>query len=208
MQTSISVNSILGLFTAMVVLSFVPGVSVLAVSARSAASGFIQGVFTTLGIVLGDAVYIVLAIYGLSIIADLMGSHFFLVKYLGGVYLLGLGVKHWISVTHEHRLDKNRESSLLSSFLTGLLITLSDQKAIFFYLGFFPAFIDLSSATFADTVIIVTVATVAVGGVKLVYAFVAATTGSILNSASAKKAINMSAGSILVCVGVFLLATA
>lgn len=79
------------------------------------------------------------------------------------------------------------DSSLRSSFFTGLLITLSDHNAIVFYLGLFPVFIDLSLATVTDAVIIVTAATVAVGGVKLVYAFVAATSGSRLNSANAKK---------------------
>jgi len=95
MQSNLSISSITALFTAMVVLAFVPGLSVLAVSARSAASGFIHGVFATLGVLTGGIVYIVLAIYGLTVIADLMGSHSALINCLGGAYLIRLGVVLW-----------------------------------------------------------------------------------------------------------------
>jgi threonine/homoserine/homoserine lactone efflux protein len=47
-------SSIVALFGAMFILAIIPSVSVLAVSARSAASGLIHGVFTTIGIVVGD----------------------------------------------------------------------------------------------------------------------------------------------------------
>ncbi|WP_446411964.1 hypothetical protein [Coleofasciculus sp.] len=42
-------STIVALFSAMVVLASIPSVSVLTVSTRSATSGFIHGVFTTLG---------------------------------------------------------------------------------------------------------------------------------------------------------------
>jgi threonine/homoserine/homoserine lactone efflux protein len=42
--------------------------------------------------VVGDFVFILLAVYGLSAIAETMGNQFVLVKYLGGAYLIWLGV--------------------------------------------------------------------------------------------------------------------
>ena len=146
----------------MVVLAFIPGVSVLAVSARSAAYGFTHGVFTTIGIIVGDIIFITIAIYGLSVLAELMGSRFVLVKYLGGAYLMWLGVALWREKPKAEEVEGNIESSLLSSFLTGLFITLADQKAILFYFGFFPAFFDLSTFSFFDTSIIIVIATVAI----------------------------------------------
>src|SRR3989304_6841041 len=128
----------------MVAGALIPGVSVLAVSARSAAFGFAHGIFTSLGIVVGDIVFILIAIYGLSVLADLMGSHFALVKYLGGAYLIWLGTVLWRAKPKADGVEGNSKTSMPSSFPTGLLITLADEKAILFYLGFFPAFIDLS----------------------------------------------------------------
>lgn len=95
-----------------------------------------------------------------------------------------------------------------SSFLTGLLITLSDQKAILFYLGLFPAFVNLAALSLTDTMLILLVATVAVGGPKLLYAFLAERAGNRLRTSKVAKAINVVAGVVLVGVGVFLVANA
>ncbi len=204
MESSLTAGSTAALFGAMAVLAFIPSVSVLVVSARSAACGFTHGVFTTLGIVVGDLVFIILAIYGLSMLAELMGSRFTLVKYLGGAYLIWLGIALWRSKSNSDGINANIKPSLLSSFLSGLLITLGDQKAILFYLGFFPAFLDLSTVSFVDTCIIMLIATVAIGGVKLGYAFMADRASSLLTKSSATKIINMAAGTVMVGVGALL----
>ena len=44
-------------------------ISVLAVTARSASSGFVHGVFTTIWIVAGDIIFILLTIFSLSVLA-------------------------------------------------------------------------------------------------------------------------------------------
>ena len=137
MESSLTPGSIAALFGSMAVLAFIPGISVLVVSARSAANGFTHGVFVTIGIVTGDIIFIILAIYGLSVLAEFMGSHFSLIKYLGSAYLIWLGINLWKFKPGTGEVENNIEPSILSSFLTGLFITLGDQKAILFYLGFF-----------------------------------------------------------------------
>ncbi len=208
MESSLTLTNIAALTGVMVLGALVPSVSVLTVSARSAALGFAHGVFTSVGIVVGDVVFILIAIYGLSLLADLMGSHFALIKYLGGAYLIWLGTVLWRSKLKADGVEEGSKTSMRSSFLTGLLITLADQKAILFYLGFFPAFLDLSRLSFADTDIILVIATVAVGGPKLLYAFMAERAGLIFRNPKATRAINIAAGSVMVGVGVFLVAKA
>jgi threonine/homoserine/homoserine lactone efflux protein len=154
--------------------------------------------------VAGDIIFIILAIYGLSVLAEIMGSRFSLIKYLGGAYLIWLGINLWRSKPGTGEVVNNIEPSLLSSFLTGLFITLGDQKAILFYLGFFPAFLDLSSVSLADTSIIIVIATLAVGSAKLVYACMANRASLLLSSSSATKTINIVAGAVMVGVGVLL----
>ena len=208
MESSLTFASIAALSGVMVVGAMIPGVSVLAVSARSAAFGFAHGIFTSLGIVVGDIVFILVAIYGLSVLADLMGNHFILIKYLGGAYLIWLGIVIWRSKSKAEGVEENSKSSLLSSFMTGLLITLGDQKAILFYLGFFPAFVDLSKMSFFDTGIIVAIAIIAVGGPKLVYAFMADRASLIFKSSRVTRFINIAAGSVMIAVGVFVMVKA
>jgi threonine/homoserine/homoserine lactone efflux protein len=204
MQTSLTLTQIAAIFTIMIVGAAVPSVSVLAVAARSAASGFIHGLFTTIGIMVGDILFIVLAIFGLAILAETMGDLFILVKYLGGAYLIWLGISLWRSKSKVETIQGKTESSLLSSFLTGLFITLGDQKAILFYFGFFPAFLDLSRISYLDTGIIIALAIVAIAVAKLSYAYIAVK-ARLLISSKAHQKINITAGSILIAVGVFVM---
>jgi len=207
-ESSLSLASILALLGTLVVLAVIPSVSVLAVSARAAAFGFTHGMFTALGIVIADIIFILVAVYGLALIAGLMGEQFTLIKYIGGGYLIWLGISLWRTDSRARKSDTVKQSSLGSSFLTGFLITLGDQKAILFYLGFFPAFIDLSRMTPADTLIIITIAIVGVGGAKLVYAYLADRASLLFENTRAIHGINMLAGGVMIAVGMFLLAKA
>lgn len=192
----------------MAVGALIPSVSALTVSARSVAFGFAHGISTSLGIVAGDVVFILIAINGLSVLADMMGSHFVLIEYLGGAYLIWLGIVLCRAKSPAGGFEGNGESSLLSSFMTGLLITLGDQKAILFYLGFFPAFVDVSRISLFDTGIIVVIAIAAVGGPKLAYAFMADRARLVVKGSRATRAMNIAAGSVILGVGVLLLAKA
>ena len=201
-----TLSTIATLFATMIVLAAIPSMSVLTVSARSAASGFMHGVSTTLGIVVGDIVFIVIAIYGLSVVADT--SWFVWVKYLGGTYLIWQGISLWGSQPKVADVQGTKGTSLPSSFLAGLLITLADQKAILFYLGFFPAFLDLSRVSLVDTGIVIAIATIAIGIAKLGYAFLAVKAGGLVKNSRTVKGINHTAGLVMIGVGVFLLANA
>ncbi len=64
--------------------------------------------------------------------------------------------------------------------MTGRLFTLGDQKAILFYPGFLPAFLNISILTLPDIAVILRITIVAVGGVKLAYAYAAGKAGQVL----------------------------
>ena len=189
----------------MIVLAIIPSVSVLAVSARAAAFGFSHGMFTALGIVAGDIIFILIAVYGLAFIADAMGEQFVLIKYIGGAYLIWLGISLWRADAKMRKSDDVQKSSWRSSFLAGLLITLGDQKAILFYLGFFPAFIDLRLMTPIDTLLIILIATIGVGGAKLVYAYLADRASLIFKNTRAIQGLNGFAAGVMILVGIVLL---
>jgi len=189
----------------MVVLAIVPSVSVLAVTARAAAFGFTHGLFTALGIVVADILFILVAVYGLALIAGMMGDQFRLIQYIGAAYLIWLGISLWRADARARATDNVQQSTWSSSFLTGLLITLGDQKAILFYLGFFPAFIDLSMMTPMDTLIIVLIAILGVGGAKLVYAYLADRASLMFKDSRTLRGINRLAAAIMIAVGIALL---
>lgn len=197
-------SSITALFAAMITLAIIPSPSVFAVVARAIASGLTHGIVTIIGIVVGDSIFILLAIAGLSTIAETMDSLFVLVKYFGSAYLIWLGMGLSLAKSQAIEVTGIQELSWLSSFFSGLLITLSDPKAVLFYMGFFPAFIDLSQVSAIDISIVIAIAIVAVGGSKLVYAYMADKSRLLFQSSQAKKGMNIIAGSVMIATGIFL----
>ena len=161
--------SLLSLAAAVFILAATPGVGVAATLSSAVASGFKSASLVVAGIVLGDIVYLLAAIYGLGFIARSFGEFFIVLRYIGGLYLIYLGYKIWSSKT-TIKLDK---TGLKSNFISGFLITLSNPKVILFYLSFLPAFIDLESLTTTDSIFIVLTVATTLALVLLTYAFIA-----------------------------------
>ena len=202
MQLTMTLGNMFALFGAMLVLAAMPSSSVVIVVSRSLSSGYMHGVLAALGIVVGDIIFILIAIFGLTLLAESMTEMFVLIKYLGGAYLVWLGTGLLFAKPGELQAEKNGSAARSSSFLSGLLFTLADQKALLFYLGFFPAFINLSSLTLADTAAILTIALLAVGGVKLAYAFIA-DSAALLFTDKARRGLNITSGSLMLAIGLF-----
>lgn len=204
MESSLTPGAIVALGSAMMILAAIPSVSVLAVSTRSATYGLVHGIFTSLGIVMGDIVFIILALWGLSFLVETLGDLFVFVKYLGGAYLIFLGVGLCRSKPSDLEVETALKSSLISSFLTGLFITFADQKAVLFYLGFFPAFFDISQISYIDTGIIIGITIIAVGGVKVGYALMADRARLLINQQT-RKWLNVIAGWVMMAAGIFVI---
>ncbi len=199
-----SLTTMAALFAVMATLALVPSVSVVTVSTRSATYGFMHGVFATLGIAVVDIIFILIAIFGLSVLAESMGSLFVVAKYLGGVYIFWLGIMLWRSKLTDMKINENKESSLLASFMAGFFITLGDQKAILFYFGIFPAFFDLTVLSYLDIVTVIIIMLVALAGTKLGYAYLADRSRYLFKNKRLRKIMNISAGSIMMGAGIFL----
>jgi threonine/homoserine/homoserine lactone efflux protein len=197
----VSIDSIFTLFCAMLILAIVPGPAVFAIIARSFSSGKLQAFYMTVGIVLGDYIFIVLALFGLSALAEIMGTTFFIIKYLSAVYLIWLGIKLLRTSSDTVNIEASENSSLISNFLTGFFITLGNPKAILFYIGFFPAFINVSEVTFYDTGLIMLAATLAFGSVNMFYSFLAVKARNTFKSPHASSVINKTAGTIMISTG-------
>lgn len=199
-----SASSSLTLFVALALLAALPSLSVLTVISRTVSLGFRHGALTALGIVAGDAVFIAIAIGGLALLIENNRHVAPILTDLGGVYLIVLGISLYRAIPRDRATPLITQSSLGASFGIGLAITLGDQKAALFYLGFLPAFVDLSTLTRLDSGIILLTAAIAVGGVKLIYAALAHRVRSLLNPQNQRR-LNAIAASMLVAIGVYLI---
>lgn len=166
--------AILSFFVIMLTLAAIPSASVALVVARSASLGIYNGVAVAAGIVMGDLIFVTIAVLGMNALAATIGAVFSVFKYVGGAYLIWLGVK--LLQAREHpklEVSDVRHTTLMASFASGLLLTLGDIKAILFYASLFPALTSGSLLTVPEIVVIVVITIITVGGVKLAYALAA-----------------------------------
>lgn len=172
---------IIALFSALFLLALMPSTSVALVVARASTAGFPHGAAVAAGIVLGDLVFVFLAVLGMTALAEMLGGLFLVLRYLAGFYLIWFGVSLIRSASSPqcavsasaHSALVHSAPGLAASFVSGLVLTLGDMKAIFFYASLFPVFVDLTAIGTSDIAIIIALTVVAVGGVKLAYAFLA-----------------------------------
>jgi len=198
---NIDLTNLTALFLTMVVISAVPGPSDFALVARSLTADFCHALVFVAGIVLADLVFIAVAVSSLTAIAE-YETPFTVVKICGAGFLVWLGLgamksKSGGSKSHE-------QSKWRSSFLSGFLITLGDPKAILFYFGLLPAYVDISEAGLGSVVAIAVVATLAICVVKLGYAALAQQAQSFFRSETAMLRMNRFAGALLILVGGYL----
>jgi len=197
--------SSLALIGAMFLLAVSPGPGVFATISRAIASGFVNASLLVVGIVVGDIIFLLLAIYGLNLVAQVLGDFFILVKYIGGTYLIYLGYKIWRSKVSPHEIVGNNELSWKTNFFSGLLITLANPKVIIFYLGFLPAFMNLEILTTTDIVVAVIIVSITLASVLLSYAYMATRTRKLLKSQSAMDKLNKTSGGVMIVAGSLLI---
>lgn len=202
-----SIVSFFSLSMAMFFSAAIPGPGVSAVLARSLASGFHPAVNVIFGIVIGDLIFVLFAVFGLSIVAQILGELFTIIKFGGGIYLFILGLKIWFSdpaSPKSKQMAEKRSSS--GNIVSGLLVTLSNPKAIIFYCSFLPAFMDLSQITISDFIFIIIIVTGMLSLVLITYAYLASRARQFFSSRIAIRRLNRSAGGIMMATGAYIAA--
>ncbi len=178
-----------------------PGPGVLAVISRALSSGFSHAFSMSLGMVLGDIVFLILAIFGLSIVAKTFYEVFVLIKILGGIYLIYLGLKIYMSKTSHFDTTAKKSNSYAGDFFAGLFITLSNPKVIAFYIGFLPTFVNLSNLTYKDTLLVVLLVLTTLSLILTSYAYFASRAKESIRKPKTQNILNKIAGSVMVFVG-------
>ena len=133
---------------ALFITAFIPGPGITALVARSAAQGPVAGAAMTAGLLLGDFVYLSLAVFGLSIIAEHFNLVFSVIRGFSVIYLLVLAWQFWHAKPSEMTVEPITRRTLIAAAVSGFGITMSNPKVIAFYLALMPLVIDLNQITF------------------------------------------------------------
>lgn len=201
----------LTLFFVLAAMAALPSSSVALVVARSALSGVRHGMAVAAGIVAGDLIFMTMAILSMAALASQLGALFALIKYAAGLYLIWLGVglireqRAKASPDENAPVPKSTRAGLAGSFAAGLLLTLGDIKAIFFYASLLPTFVDLGALSGADIALLSAITVASVGGVKVVYALSAHRLAVTANGFAYRDQAKTLAGAFFVAAGGYLL---
>ena len=139
-------------------MSFVPGPSVLFVATQGAWRGRAAGLSAVAGVQLGVLTYFLLTAFGLTRIIAASGTAFMIVKWVGAAYLLWLGVTAIVGTLRRQAQPPPQLRPSAYGFRDGLVVALSNPKAILYFLAFLPQFIDPSRPMIAQVAMLGVVA--------------------------------------------------
>lgn len=180
--------STFGLFVvAALALLIVPGPSVLYIVARSVDQGRVAGLVSVLGVQLGTLAHVVFAAVGLSAIVASSAAAFSVVKWLGVVYLVWLGLQRFFVRDDEEGPSTVEPKRLSRVFSQGVVVNLLNPKTALFFLAFLPQFVSPSRGPVWAQVVMLG-ATLALLGLLTdgLYALLSGTAGNWLKRRSGK----------------------
>lgn len=136
-----SLPSLLLFITSSILLILAPGPDIIFAITQGITNGRKAGLFTALGLSLGNSVHTLAAACGLSIIFKTSAVAFVLFKTLGAIYLFYLAYKAFkhrndaLAVNTDHVKVKHR-----ALLLRGFLMNILNPKVALFFLAFLPQF--------------------------------------------------------------------
>ena len=187
---------------ALFVLFLTPGPVWVALIARTLSGGFHAAWPLALGVVVGDVLWPLLAILGVTWILSVYGGFLEALKWVACATFIVMG---WLvirsadkTIASDSRLTR---PGMWAGFLAGLAVILGNPKAVLFYMGMLPGFFDLTTLTTADIAAIcaLSFAVPLIG--NLVLAGFVGQARKLLTSPTALRRMNLTAGVLLIGVG-------
>jgi threonine/homoserine/homoserine lactone efflux protein len=124
------------------IVLIIPGPTILSVISHSVAYGRNALIPLVIGVTLGDLAAMSLSLLGLGAILASSAALFSILKILGAVYLIYLGVRLWRSQPEAEACSTGISASSGSLIRDLFLTTTLNPKSIAFFIAFLPQFVD------------------------------------------------------------------
>ncbi|HXY02427.1 MAG TPA: LysE family translocator [Terriglobales bacterium] len=185
-------------------LAIAPGPGMLYVLARSLAGGRREGVLSAAGTFLGGLVHVIAAATGLSIVLATSASAFALVKYAGAGYLVYLGIRMMLSARTDAEITSLNLQVPRNPFWQGIATEVLNPKTAIFFLAFIPQFVNRSSGSFHQFLLLGTISVTLNTCADLLVILLASPIGARLRASAALRRRQRSAtGLVLVGLGAY-----
>jgi homoserine/homoserine lactone efflux protein len=197
----------LGLLASALFISISPGPGAIFSISQGTQYGFKRSIISVIGLQLGLMSQIIFLLLGLGILIDQFPGIFSIIKILGMLYLIVLGVLQWLKKIEQISTSKDdfeNSFSPLSSLLKGFFVNITNIKGTVFFLALIPLFVDLTSLNISTCVIL----TATLVGVDLFvmtgYLMLAEISKSLLSDPKKILWQNRVTGSILIFIGLIM----
>jgi len=139
------------------VVCFTPGPAVLLAVSNSVTVGMRRTVVSSLGNALGIFIISGVAMAGMGAVLAVSATAFMVLKIVGALYLIYLGVRQWrskenvfASATAATSAGQTRSSVEWRLFAQGLGVALTNPKSILFFSALFPQFVTPGAPIFSQ----------------------------------------------------------
>jgi RhtB (resistance to homoserine/threonine) family protein len=151
-------SQVIAFFFVASVLAITPGADTMLVMKNSMRFGSAAGWATTIGILGGTLVHALISALGISVILTQSEALFQLVKALGALYLVWLGIQALSSAGQRPQDDQTGKNlAVRGAFLEGLITNILNPKVAIFYIAFLPQFIDASDPVLAKSLLLASI---------------------------------------------------
>jgi threonine/homoserine/homoserine lactone efflux protein len=175
-----------------------PGPGIAALVAQVIGKGSDSAPSFAAGLILGDLVWLAVAILGLAVVAQTFHEIFLVIKYVGAAYLVYLAYRMWTApVAARDVAAAARRDGRLRLFFAGLAVTLGNFKVVAFYLALLPSLIDLPRVGLLGYVELASVSVVVLTVVFGAYALAAARARALFRSTRAMRLLNRTGGTMM-----------
>ena len=188
---------------ALVVLFVTPGPVWLAVIARSLSGGFAAAFPVALGVAIGDVLWPLLAILGVTWIVGQFAGFMVLLRWVAVAMFAFMGA---MLLRHARRRiaadSRLTRPGRMAGFLAGVAVILGNPKAILFYMGVLPGFFDLRLLTWPDVAAICALSVVVPLVGNTILALFLHRGRALLSNPATVRRMNIGAGVLLLVVAV------
>ncbi|UNP77253.1 LysE family translocator [Bacillus nitratireducens] len=129
-----------------ILLNLIPGADTMYIVGRSISQGRKAGVYSVFGIITGSLVHTLFVAFGLSIILTKSVVLFNIIKIIGVIYLVYLGIKMVLDKTNVDFQASSNKLNIRKIYIQGLLTSLTNPKVSLFFIAFLPQFIDTKAS--------------------------------------------------------------
>lgn len=183
---------------ALAIAAAIPGPQIVAIVAQAMKSGYRQAIWMTLGMVVGDVLYLTAVLAGLAYIAESFTLALIVIKWAGVAYLLWLAYQYWTAdFDIETEGTEAQAGSHWRVLASGALVTFGNPKSILFYIAILPTIIDLNAVTLTDVFALVALTATILTLAQLPFVLAGAKARHALKSPRAMRLMNRGAAVLM-----------